>query len=149
VLLGVAKELDLAGAPGQVADLAGCRARGYAMTGNRIAIVVDRLQSVVEIHETVREQRGHGWRWDDEKNKTGRHFTKGQSASAAVHGPKGIQRSRWMLGRPRRPISCAAIKVRRAEGQSRSRISADIGSSVITLDRRRKRVGIIIVARNL
>ncbi len=50
VLLGVTERLEFVDAPGHAADLARYRARGYAMQGNRIAIVVDRPQSVVEVH---------------------------------------------------------------------------------------------------
>lgn len=37
-------------APGHVADLERYRARGYAMKGNRIAIVTDRPMETVEVH---------------------------------------------------------------------------------------------------
>ncbi len=50
VLLGVTGRLEFVDAPGHAADLARYRARGYAMQGNRIALVVDRPQSVVEVH---------------------------------------------------------------------------------------------------
>ena len=50
MLLGVTERLEFVDAPGHVADLARYRARGYAMTGNRIRLVTDRPQSVVEVH---------------------------------------------------------------------------------------------------
>ncbi len=50
VLLGVTERLEFVDAPGHVADLARYRARGYAMKGNRIAIVVDRPMAVLEVH---------------------------------------------------------------------------------------------------
>ncbi len=50
VLLGITERLEYVDAPGHAADLARYRGRGYAMQGNRIAIVVDRPQSTVEVH---------------------------------------------------------------------------------------------------
>ncbi len=50
MLLGIAGRLEFVDAPGHVADLARYRARGYAMTGNRIAIAVDRPMETVEVH---------------------------------------------------------------------------------------------------
>ena len=50
VLLGVTERLEFVDAPGHVEDLARYRARGYAMKGNRIAIVTDRPMEVVEVH---------------------------------------------------------------------------------------------------
>lgn len=37
-------------APGHVEDLKRYRARGYAMAGNRIAVVTDHPMEVVEVH---------------------------------------------------------------------------------------------------
>ncbi len=50
VLLGITERLEFVDAPGHAADLERYRARGYAMKGNRIAIVTDRPQSTVEVH---------------------------------------------------------------------------------------------------
>ena len=50
VLLQVTERLEFVDAPGHVEDLKRYRARGYAMAGNRIAVVTDRPQSVVEVH---------------------------------------------------------------------------------------------------
>ncbi len=50
VLLGVTERLEFVDAPAHVEDLKRYRARGYAMAGNRIAIVTDRSQSVLEVH---------------------------------------------------------------------------------------------------
>ena len=50
LLLGVTERLEFVDAPGHVADLARYRARGYAMAGNRIAIVTDRPMEVLEVH---------------------------------------------------------------------------------------------------
>ena len=50
VLLGVTGRLEFVDAPGHVADLARYRARGYAMTGNRIVIGIDRPMEVVQVH---------------------------------------------------------------------------------------------------
>ncbi|MEN6342134.1 MAG: hypothetical protein ABFC89_06190 [Methanospirillum sp.] len=50
VLLGCTERLEFVDAPGHIADLARYRARGYAMTGNRIAIAIDRPMEVVEVH---------------------------------------------------------------------------------------------------
>ena len=48
MLLGITERLEFVDAPSHVADCARYRARGYAMRGNRIAIVTDRSQSAVE-----------------------------------------------------------------------------------------------------
>ncbi len=50
MLLGVTERLEFVDAPGHVADLARYRARGYAMTGNRIRLVTDRPMECVEVH---------------------------------------------------------------------------------------------------
>ena len=50
VLLGITERLEFVDAPGHVEDLERYRARGYAMKGNRIAIVTDRPMEVVEVH---------------------------------------------------------------------------------------------------
>jgi hypothetical protein len=50
VLLGITERLEFVDAPGHVADLARYRARGYAMKGNRIAILTDRDMDVIEVH---------------------------------------------------------------------------------------------------
>ena len=50
MLLGVTERLEFVDAPGHVEDLDRYRARGYAMTGNRIRIVTDRPMEVVEVH---------------------------------------------------------------------------------------------------
>jgi hypothetical protein len=50
VLLGITERLEFVDAPEHAADLERYRARGYAMTGNRIAIAVDRPMEVVEVH---------------------------------------------------------------------------------------------------
>ncbi|MEN6519328.1 MAG: hypothetical protein ABFC38_14335 [Methanospirillum sp.] len=50
VLLGVTERLEFVDAQGHVEDLERYRARGYAMTGNRIRLVTDRPMEVVEVH---------------------------------------------------------------------------------------------------
>ena len=50
MLLGVTERLEFVDTPGHVEDLARYRARIYRMAGNRIRIVTDRPQSVVEVH---------------------------------------------------------------------------------------------------
>ena len=50
MLLGVTERLDHVDAPEHVEDLKRYRARGYAITGNRIVIVTGRPQSAVEVH---------------------------------------------------------------------------------------------------
>jgi hypothetical protein len=51
---GIVDRLEFVNAPGHVEDLHLYRARGYAMKGDRCAIVVDRPQSVVEVHPPSR-----------------------------------------------------------------------------------------------
>ena len=50
VLLGCTERLEFVDAPCHVEDLKRYRARGYRMAGNRIAIVIDRPQSAIEVH---------------------------------------------------------------------------------------------------
>ena len=50
VLPGITERLEVVDAPGHAADLERCRARGYAVTGSRIAVVTDRPQSTVDVH---------------------------------------------------------------------------------------------------
>ena len=50
MLLGITGRLEFVDAPGHFRDLRRYRARGYAMTGNRVRLVTDRPQSVVEVH---------------------------------------------------------------------------------------------------
>jgi hypothetical protein len=52
VLLGVTERLEFVDAPSHSEDRKRYRARGYAMAANRIRIVTDRPQSVVEVHPT-------------------------------------------------------------------------------------------------
>ena len=54
VLLGVTERLEFVDAPGHVEDLKRYRARGYAMRGNRIAIVTDHTEALVEVHPPSR-----------------------------------------------------------------------------------------------
>ena len=50
MLLGITERLEYVDAPSHVEDLKRYRARGYAMAGNRIAIVTDRPTESVEVH---------------------------------------------------------------------------------------------------
>ena len=50
MLLGITERLEFVDALSHVADLERYRVRGYAMTGNRIAIVTDRPQSAAVVH---------------------------------------------------------------------------------------------------
>ena len=54
MLLGVTERLEYVDAPSHVEDLKRYRARGYAMAGNRIAIVTDRPDDLVEVHPPSR-----------------------------------------------------------------------------------------------
>jgi len=54
VLLGVTERLEYVDAPGHAEDLRRYRARGYAMKGNRIAIVTDCPGDQVEVHPPSR-----------------------------------------------------------------------------------------------
>ncbi len=50
VLLGITERLEFVDAWGHTADLVRYRTQGYRMAGNRVRLVTDRPQSVVEIH---------------------------------------------------------------------------------------------------
>ena len=50
MLLGITERLEYVDAPSHVEDLKRYRARGYAMAGNRIAIVTDHPEDLVEVH---------------------------------------------------------------------------------------------------
>ena len=50
MLLGFTEKLEFVDAPSHVEDLEGYRARGYAMKGNRIAIITDHPEDLVEMH---------------------------------------------------------------------------------------------------
>jgi hypothetical protein len=54
VLLGITERLEFVDAPGHAADLNRYRARGYRMAGNRIAIVTDHPEDLVEVHPPSR-----------------------------------------------------------------------------------------------
>ena len=54
VLLGITERLEYVDAPSHVEDLKRYRARGYVMAGNRIVIVTDREQDLVEVHPPSR-----------------------------------------------------------------------------------------------
>ena len=54
VLLGITERLEFVDAPGHVEDLGRYRARGYAMRGNRIAVVTDHPEDLVEVHPPSR-----------------------------------------------------------------------------------------------
>ena len=54
VLLGITGRLEYVDAPSHVEDLKRYRARGYAMAGNRIAIVTDQPADLVEVHPPSR-----------------------------------------------------------------------------------------------
>ncbi|HOT94898.1 MAG TPA: hypothetical protein PK089_06890 [Methanoregulaceae archaeon] len=54
VLLGCTERLEYVDAPAHAAELERYRARGYAMAGNRIAVVTDHPGEVVEIHPPSR-----------------------------------------------------------------------------------------------
>ncbi|MGD9938008.1 MAG: hypothetical protein AB7S61_11125 [Methanoregulaceae archaeon] len=54
VLLGIAERLESVDAPSHVKDLKRYRARGYAMAGNRIAVVTDHPEDLVEVHPPSR-----------------------------------------------------------------------------------------------
>ena len=50
MLLGITERLEYVDAPSHVEDLKRYRARGYAMAGNRIAIVTDHDADLIEVH---------------------------------------------------------------------------------------------------
>ena len=50
VLLGITERLEYVDGPSHVEDLERYRARGYAMAGNRIAIVTDHDADLIEVH---------------------------------------------------------------------------------------------------
>lgn len=52
LLLGIRERLVFV----DTADLARCRARGYRMTGNRIAVVTDNPEDLVEVHPPPRHR---------------------------------------------------------------------------------------------
>gem|GEM_PF-694706 len=54
MLLGITERLEFVDAPGHVEDLERYRARGYAMKGNRIAVVTDHPDDLVEVHPRSR-----------------------------------------------------------------------------------------------
>lgn len=54
MLLGVTERVEFVDAPGHTADLARYRARGYAMRDNRIAIVTDDPEDLIEVHPPSR-----------------------------------------------------------------------------------------------
>jgi hypothetical protein len=54
VLLGVTERLEFVDAPGHAADLERYRARGYRMVSNRIDIVTDHPEDLVEVHPPSR-----------------------------------------------------------------------------------------------
>ena len=54
VLLGVTERLEFVDAPAHAADLERYRARGYRMAGNRITVVTDHPEALVEVHEPSR-----------------------------------------------------------------------------------------------
>ena len=56
VLLGITERPEYVDAPSHVEDLKRYRARGYAMAGNRIAIVTDQPEDLVEVHPPSRGQ---------------------------------------------------------------------------------------------
>jgi hypothetical protein len=54
VLLGITERLEFVDAPGHVDDLKRYQARGYRMAGNRIAVVTDHPEDLVEVHPPSR-----------------------------------------------------------------------------------------------
>ncbi|MGD9937609.1 MAG: hypothetical protein AB7S61_09075 [Methanoregulaceae archaeon] len=54
MLLGITERLEYVTAPSHVEDVKRYRARGYAMAGNRIVIVTDRLEDLIEIYQPSR-----------------------------------------------------------------------------------------------
>ena len=54
VLLGITERLEYVDSPSHVEDLKRYRARGYAMAGNRIAIMTDHPEDLVEVHPPSR-----------------------------------------------------------------------------------------------
>ena len=54
MLLGITERFEFVDAPSHVEDLKRYRARGYAMGGNRIAVVTDRSEDLVEVHPPSR-----------------------------------------------------------------------------------------------
>ena len=54
MLLGITGRLEFVDAPGHVKDLERYRARGYRMVSNRIDIVTDRSEDLVEVHAPSR-----------------------------------------------------------------------------------------------
>ena len=54
MLLGITERLEFVDAPGHVADLKRYQARGYRMAGNRIAVVTDHPEDLVEVHPPSR-----------------------------------------------------------------------------------------------
>ena len=54
MLLGITERLEYVDAPSHVEDLERYRARGYTMAGNRIAIVTDHPEDLIEVHPPSR-----------------------------------------------------------------------------------------------
>ncbi len=54
MLPGVPGRLEFVDAPGHAEDLERYRARGYAMKGNRIAIVTDHDADLIDVHPPSR-----------------------------------------------------------------------------------------------
>ncbi|MGD9938005.1 MAG: hypothetical protein AB7S61_11110 [Methanoregulaceae archaeon] len=54
MLLGITERLEYVDAPSHVEDLKRYLARGYAMAGNRIAIVTDNDADLIEVHPPSR-----------------------------------------------------------------------------------------------
>ena len=50
VLLGITERLEYVDAPAYVEDLKRYRARGYRMAGNRLTVVTDHPEDLVEVH---------------------------------------------------------------------------------------------------
>ena len=54
MLLGITGRLEFVDAPGHVKDLERYRARGYRMVNNRIDIVTDHTEDLVDVHPPSR-----------------------------------------------------------------------------------------------
>ena len=54
MLLGITERLEFVDAPSHVEDLERYRARGYRMVNNRIVIMTDHTEDLVEVHPPSR-----------------------------------------------------------------------------------------------
>lgn len=88
MLLGITERLEYVDAPSHVEDLKRYRARGYAMTGNRITVSTDRPEDLVEVHPPSRGKVDMG-------GLTGRAVSAGAGTNAATDLYWGLGSSVW------------------------------------------------------